>query len=77
MITDTPPDFRDTRAFLVDDAELAPEIAGADFHRVFRNCRKRVGRAKDIHDVHGDGHVEQALVALFPEDLLTRAGSPG
>ena len=59
----------DPRALGVDHAELAPEGAGVDRHRIPRDARQGLRRAEDVHDVHRPGHVEQARVARLPEDL--------
>ena len=59
----------DARAFLVDHRELAPEAPGADRHRLRGDRGQRVRRAKDVDDVHGTGHVDEALEALLAEDL--------
>src|SRR6202050_5030995 len=59
----------DPGALLVDHTELAPERAGVDRHGVSRDPWQRVRRAEDVHDVHWLWDVQQARVALLPEDL--------
>src|SRR4029077_12546167 len=61
--------FGDLRAFFVDHAELAPQGAGADPHRLPRDRRQRGRGAEHVDDVHRFGHVRQARGALLAEDL--------
>src|SRR5579884_156139 len=55
------------RRRLVDHAELAPQRAGTDVHGLPGDLRQRVRSAKDVHDVHGLGHVEQVAVGPLPQ----------
>src|SRR5580693_1282596 len=59
----------DPRALLVDHPELAPQGAGTDRHRVPRDTGQRIRRAEDVHHVYRLGYVQQARIALLPEDL--------
>jgi PucR C-terminal helix-turn-helix domain/GGDEF-like domain len=59
----------DPRALLVDHAELAPQGAGPDRHRLARDAGQCRGRAEHVHHVDRLGYVRQAGAALLAQDL--------
>ena len=62
--------LRDARAFLVDHAELTPEVAGADLDGLrARSPGSASGARKTLTMSTGSGTSTQALEALLAEDL--------